>query len=113
VSAIFGFVVGIAADLGQQPPPEVRDGSVSRDEQIARTAEEWRALDPEAFRFIHAVVDEFAHHDDREQFRAGLDLLLDGLRLQAGRLAPNRQYEAPAHQRDAARVVGLAGDRAP
>jgi AcrR family transcriptional regulator len=85
VSAIVGFVVGIAADLGQQPPREVLDGTVTRDEYMARFADHWRALDPEAFPFVHYVVDEFAGHDDREQFRAGLDLLLAGLRLQANR----------------------------
>jgi AcrR family transcriptional regulator len=85
VSAVLGFVIGIAADLGQQPPPEVLDGTVSRDEHIGRFADQWRALDPQAFPFLHHVVDEFAQHDDTEQFRAGLDLLLAGLRLQAGR----------------------------
>jgi AcrR family transcriptional regulator len=85
VSAVVGFVVGIAADLGQQPPREVLDGTVTRDEYMARFADQWRALDPEAFPFVHYVVDEFAGHDDREQFRAGLDLLLAGLRLQANR----------------------------
>ena len=45
----------------------------------------WRALDPAEFPFVHHIVDEFAGHDDRDQFRAGLDLLLAGLALQAGR----------------------------
>jgi hypothetical protein len=45
---------------------------------------QWRALDPDQFPFLHHVVDEFATQYDGEQFRAGLDLLLDGLRLQAG-----------------------------
>jgi AcrR family transcriptional regulator len=85
VSAVLGFVIGIAADLGQQPPQEVVDGTVGRDEYIARFADQWRALDPEQFPFVHHVVDEFAGHDDTEQFRAGLDLLLAGLRLQAER----------------------------
>ena len=84
VSAVLGFVIGIAADLGQQPPAEVLDGTVSRDEYIGRFADQWRALDPRAFPFVHHIVDEFAGHDDAEQFRAGLDLLLAGLRLQAG-----------------------------
>ena len=83
VSAILGFVVGIAADLGQEPPAEVLDGTVSREEYTRRFADEWRALDPDSFPFLHYVVDEFASHDDVEQFRAGLDLLLEGLRLQA------------------------------
>lgn len=83
VSAVLGFVVGIAADLGQQPPPEVLDGSVSREEFLARFVEQWRALDPADYPFVHRIVDELATHDDREQFRAGLDLLLAGLRQQA------------------------------
>ena len=85
VSAVLGFVVGIAADLGQQPPQEVADGSVGRDEYLARFAEQWRSLDSAEFPFVHHVADEFEGHDDAEQFRAGLDLLLAGLRLQAGR----------------------------
>src|SRR3954453_17552939 len=85
VPAVLRFVVGIAADLGQQPPPEVLDGTVSRDEYIGRFADEWPALDPAAFPFVHPVVAEVARHDDTEQSRAGLDLLLAGLRLQAGR----------------------------
>ncbi len=84
VSAVTGFVVGVAADLGQQPPQEVVDGSVTREQMMQRYADGWRQLDPEIFPFIHHIVDEFAIHNDREQFVAGLDLLLAGLRLQTG-----------------------------
>ena len=83
VSAILGFVIGTAADLSQQPPQEVVDGTVSADEHMARTVDQWRRLDPGAFPFVHHIIDEFAVHQDAEQFRAGLDLLLAGLRLQA------------------------------
>ncbi len=83
VSAVVGFVIGVAADLGQEPPQEVVDGNISRDEFIAHYADEWRRLDPEKFPFVHYIVDEFAVHDDADQFRAGLELLLAGLRLQA------------------------------
>jgi len=82
-SSVLGFVVGIAADLGQEPPAEILDGSVSREEYIKRYADRWRELDPEEFPFLHYVVEEFAVHDDTAQFRAGLDLLLAGLRQQA------------------------------
>ncbi|WP_106215380.1 TetR/AcrR family transcriptional regulator [Kineococcus rhizosphaerae] len=80
VSAVLGFVVGTAADLGRQSTalgPE-------RDGDLEQHVEHWRALDEEEFPFVHFVLDEFATHDDGEQFRAGLDLLLAGLRLQAG-----------------------------
>jgi len=84
VSAVIGYVIGIAADLGQTPPQAVVDGEVSRDDFLARWADQWRALDPDEFPFMHEIADEFEGHDDAEQFRAGLDLLLAGLRLQAG-----------------------------
>ncbi len=83
VSAVLGFVVGIAADLGQEPPQEVLDGTTSREEYLARYAAQWSDLDAAAYPFVHHILDEFAGHDDTEQFRAGLDLLLAGLRLQA------------------------------
>lgn len=83
-SAVIGYVIGTAADLGQQPPPEVLDGSKTRDQFLAEFAEEWRALDAEEYPFIHHIVEVFADHDDAAQFRAGLDLLLAGLRLRAG-----------------------------
>ncbi len=83
VSAVIGYVVGVGADLGRQPPQEVLDGTVGRDELLGSYADDWRALDPEEYPFLHHVVEEFATHDDTEQFAAGLDLLLAGLRLSA------------------------------
>lgn len=84
-SAVVGFVIGTAADMGQEPPAEVASGEIGRAEYLARATDQWRELDRAAFPFIHEIVGEFETHDDGDQFRAGLDLLLDGLRLQAGR----------------------------
>ncbi|MGV9712176.1 TetR/AcrR family transcriptional regulator [Gordonia sp. NPDC003424] len=83
VSAILGYVIGVAADLGQQPPEEVVDGSVPAETYLHGIADNWRALDPESFPFMHYIVDEFDGHQDIDQFRAGLELLLAGIRLQA------------------------------
>lgn len=83
-SAVVGFTVGTAADLGQEPPQEILDGKVGRDEYLARFADMWRALDADEYPYVHEIADEFAHHNDADQFRAGLDLLLAGLRHQAG-----------------------------
>ncbi|NUU06283.1 TetR/AcrR family transcriptional regulator C-terminal domain-containing protein [Leifsonia sp. C5G2] len=82
-SAVVGFVIGTAADLGQEPPAAVLSGEVTREEYLARITGEWRALDATAYPFIHHIVGEFERHNDRDQFEAGLDLLLAGLRLQA------------------------------
>ena len=84
VSAIVGVVIGTAADMGQEPPPEVRDGSVDRDQYLSRYAEAWRHLDAGEFPFVQEIVDEFESHQDDDQFRAALELTLAGLRLQAG-----------------------------
>ena len=81
VSAVLGFVIGVGADLSHQPPREAPDGSPL---SPATEADRWRAMDPAVFPFLHFVLDEFAVHDDADQFRAGLDLLLTGLRMQAG-----------------------------
>ena len=82
-SAVVGYVIGIAADLGQQPPEEFVTGAVSREEFFAQTVAEWNELDPDEWPFLHAILDVFENHDDTDQFTAGLDLLLAGLRLQA------------------------------
>ncbi|MER5439403.1 TetR/AcrR family transcriptional regulator [Streptomyces sp. NPDC002790] len=84
VSAITGVVVGTAADLGMEIPQSLLDGEVDRDEYLDQFAETWRQLDAEEFPFVRGIADEFAGHDDRDQFLAALDLTLAGLRLQAG-----------------------------
>lgn len=84
VSAVVGVVVGSAIDMGQEPPEEILDGSVNRDEFLGRYARTWRELDPGAYPFVHEIADEFEGHDDADQFRSALDLTLAGLRLQAG-----------------------------
>ncbi|MFJ3666934.1 TetR/AcrR family transcriptional regulator [Streptomyces sp. NPDC090106] len=84
VSAIVGVVVGSAVDLGQEPTQEMIDGAVDRDEYLHAVADDWRALDPQEFPFVHQIVDEFDGHDDIDQFRSALELTLAGLRLQAG-----------------------------
>ncbi|MFE2581791.1 TetR/AcrR family transcriptional regulator [Streptomyces sp. NPDC059378] len=84
VSAIVGVVIGSAVDMGQEPPEEILDGAVSREEYLGRFAQTWRELDPEEFPFVHEIVDEFDGHDDVDQFRSALELTLTGLRLQAG-----------------------------
>jgi len=84
IAAIMAYVVGVAADRGQDPPQEVRDGIVDREEFVAGFREQMRSLGAEEYPFLHHIADEFAAHDDGEQFRAGLDLLLAGLRQQAG-----------------------------
>lgn len=82
-SAVVGFVIGLAADMGQVPPEEVLSGELNRDQYMERVVSQWRELDPAEYPFLNTIIDEFKDHQDADQFRAGLDLLLAGLRQQA------------------------------
>jgi AcrR family transcriptional regulator len=46
---------------------------------LGAVAEQWTRLDPARYPFVHQVAAELAGHDDREQFLAGLDLILAGI----------------------------------
>jgi AcrR family transcriptional regulator len=52
---------------------------VKRAEHLAATATAWKAMDPKEHPFVRAVADQLAEHDDREQFLAGVDLVLAGI----------------------------------
>jgi len=84
-SAVIGYVIGTAADMGQELPEAVVSGELSKEQYMATATAQWRSLDRTQFPYIHHIIDEFDGHDDRDQFVGGLDLLLAGLRLQAGR----------------------------
>ncbi|GAA4361089.1 TetR/AcrR family transcriptional regulator [Angustibacter luteus] len=83
VSSVVSYVVGVATDMAQPPPPEFLESGLEPAEFMKMYADRWRALDPDDFPFTHQIAEEFEHHDDGEVFRAGLDLLLAGLRAQA------------------------------
>ena len=53
--------------------------NVDRATSLAIAAERWAALDPTAYPFVHRILDQLPHHDDRTQFLAGIDFILAGL----------------------------------
>jgi hypothetical protein len=85
VSAIINYVVGVGADMGQAPQRAQLEPltDADRDDFLRASADQWRAMDPEEFPFLHTVAGEFEKHEDEDQLVAGLDLLLAGLRQQA------------------------------
>ena len=82
VSTIVSYVVGVAIDMAQPPPPEFLESGMEPAQFLAMYADRWRALDPAVYPFAHQVADEFAQHEDEDVFRSGLDLLLAGVRQQ-------------------------------
>jgi AcrR family transcriptional regulator len=52
---------------------------VDRAEFLDAVSTAWEGLDPDDYPFTRAVADQVREHDDREQFLAGIDLVLTGI----------------------------------
>lgn len=83
VSSLISFVTGVGAEM-RELPPEVTKEHLDQRQALHRFAVAWRKLDAEEFPFVHSVVDVFESHEDEAQFRAGVELILAGIRVQAG-----------------------------
>ncbi|MFE2912683.1 TetR/AcrR family transcriptional regulator [Kitasatospora indigofera] len=46
---------------------------------LGSIADQWAQLDPAQYPFVRRVAAQLPVHDDREQFLAGIDLILDGI----------------------------------
>lgn len=76
-TAIYNYVIGVAAQMigagatiGQH---------TNRSDYLAQSAERWQQLDPAEYPFLSGMTDTLRDHDDRAQYIAGLDLLINGL----------------------------------
>jgi predicted Zn-dependent protease len=54
-------------------------GEADRTALLSAVAAQWARLDPAAYPFLRRVAAPLPGHDDREQFLAGLDLILAGI----------------------------------
>lgn len=63
-----------------------REKGLERAHFLDTMAGAWSRLDAQAFPFAHKVAGQLRAHDDREDFLAGIDLIVHGMQaLQAGR----------------------------
>ncbi|PRD43197.1 TetR family transcriptional regulator [Phyllobacterium phragmitis] len=76
-TALLSFMLGLAAQYAVASH-HFRDGS-DRTTALRAVAAKWMELDPEQHPFIHQVAPLLPVHDDREQFMAGIDLILAGI----------------------------------
>ena len=51
----------------------------ARTDVLAAVSDMWAGLDPAEYPFTRAVAGQLREHDDREQFLAGVDLILAGI----------------------------------
>ncbi|WP_375480991.1 TetR/AcrR family transcriptional regulator [uncultured Jatrophihabitans sp.] len=75
-TALASYVCGAAA----QNAANARSASpdVDRDTALATAARRWTELDEAEFPFVRRIAAQLPGHDDREQFLAGVDLILAG-----------------------------------
>ena len=76
-SALVNYILGLAGQYAAGARLIPRD--TNRTAFLATVAAQWAQLDPTDYPFIHQVAAQLRDHDDREQFLAGIDLILAGI----------------------------------
>ncbi|WP_344807603.1 TetR/AcrR family transcriptional regulator [Microlunatus ginsengisoli] len=82
-SAVLNYVVGVGTQMARALSRVV--GDTDREDYLAAAVARWEELDEQEFAFVRRVAGTVREHDDREQFTAGLDLLLVGIGRAGGR----------------------------
>jgi len=76
-SALMHYIFGLAGQYAAGARLHSRDPG--QPEIVATVADRWTQLDPAAYPFVRKVAVQLAAHDEREQFVAGIDLILKGI----------------------------------
>ena len=76
-TAILSFILGLAGQYAASAR-FFASGS-DRAALLGAIADKWERLDPVAYPFVRQVAAQLPEHDDREQFLAGVDLILAGI----------------------------------
>ena len=76
-SALLNYVSGLAGQYAARARLEARERT--RTDFLATIADQWVRLDPAQYPFLHRVAGQLPEHDDRDQFLAGIDLILAGI----------------------------------
>ncbi|MER5378670.1 TetR family transcriptional regulator [Streptomyces sp. NPDC002688] len=79
-SALVHYILGAASqNAANSASARALGAGVGRTEFLDSVSKAWEALDPDDYPFTRAVADQLRDHDDREQFLAGIDLVLAGV----------------------------------
>ncbi|MFD9892871.1 TetR/AcrR family transcriptional regulator [Amycolatopsis sp. NPDC059027] len=76
-SALMHYILGAAGQNAVNARGVESD--VDRAEFLGAVAKAWEELDPDDYPVTRAVAEQLREHDDREQFLAGIDLVLAGI----------------------------------
>jgi AcrR family transcriptional regulator len=76
-SALLNYILGLAGQYAAGA--RLLSPGTDRTAFLAAVAARWAQLDPAQYPFVHQVAAQLPGHDDREQFLAGIDLILAGI----------------------------------
>jgi AcrR family transcriptional regulator len=76
-SALVNYIFGVAAQNAANAR-RVHEGT-TREGLLTEIAERWGDLDADQYPFLREIAGHLPGHDDRQQFLAGIDLILAGL----------------------------------
>jgi AcrR family transcriptional regulator len=76
-SALLNYVLGLAGQYAAAARLLAPD--TDRAAFLTTVAAQWAQLDPAKYPFVRQVAKQLPGHDDREQFLAGIDLILAGI----------------------------------
>jgi AcrR family transcriptional regulator len=76
-TALMSFILGLAGQYAAGAGLLPRN--MDRTAFLGAVAEGWMQLDPVEYPFVRRVAAELPEHDDRAQFLAGIDLILNGI----------------------------------
>ena len=77
-SALVNYALGVAGQNAANARV-VAYNAADRSAFLATVAAQWAQLDPTEYPFVHKAATQLREHDDREQFLAGVDLILAGI----------------------------------
>ena len=75
--ALTNYILGVAAQNAENARSQV--AGADRTAFLADVVRQWTRNDPARYPFVHSVAAQLRDHDDREQFLAGVDLILAGM----------------------------------
>lgn len=76
-SALLNYILGLAVQYAAGA--RLLSGTTDRTTFLASAAAQWERLDPVRYPFVRRVAAQLSEHDDREQFSAGINLILTGI----------------------------------
>jgi AcrR family transcriptional regulator len=76
-TALMSFILGLAAQYAASARVFTRD--MDRTAFLEAVATKWAELDPKEHPFVRQAARQLPEHDDRQQFLAGVDLILAGV----------------------------------